>query len=203
MKNLFRFLLIFITSYTVAAQAMETPPDVLAKQTTDEVLAIIKTDKDVQAGNRQKILQLVETKVLPYFDFNHMARLALGKYWGGANAKQQDDLITEFRTLLVHTYASSLSLYRDQIIEVKPLEIKSEENDVLVRSIIRRLGKTPVQLGYNMEKTLEGWKVYDVNIDNVSLVTTYRSTFANEINRNGIDGLIKVLAEKNYSNSKR
>jgi len=179
-----------------AVLANDTPPDVLARTTTQEVLTILKQDKDLQNGNQAKVYQLVEAKILPNFDFNRMTQLALGKHWPRATAKQKQALVTEFRNLLVRTYSSSLTAYTDQTIEFKPLTMKPDDTDVTVRSEIRQPGGQPIPINYSMYKTAFGWKVYDVTIDSVSLVTNYRASFANTIRQNGIDGLIKALADQ-------
>jgi phospholipid transport system substrate-binding protein len=179
-----------------AALANDTPPDVLARTSTQEVLAILKQDKELQNGNQAKVYQLVEAKILPNFDFNRMTQLALGKNWPRATAKQKQSLVTEFRNLLVRTYSSSLTAYTNQTVEFKPLAMKPEDTDVTVRSEIRQPGGQPIPINYSMYKTAFGWKVYDVTIDGVSLVTNYRASFANTIRQNGIDGLIKALADQ-------
>jgi phospholipid transport system substrate-binding protein len=171
-----------------------TPPDVLARTTTQEVIAILKQDKELKRGNQAKVYQLVEAKILPNFDFNRMTQLALGKHWPRATAKQKQALVTEFRNLLVRTYSSSLTAYSDQTIDFKPLAMKPDDTDVTVRSEIRQPGGQPIPINYSFYKTAFGWKVYDVTIDNVSLVTNYRASFASTIRQSGIDGLIKTLA---------
>lgn len=177
-----------------AALAADTPPDVLARTTTQEVLTILKQDKELQNGNLAKVYQLVEAKVLPNFDFNRMTQLALGKHWPRATAKQKQELVTEFRNLLVRTYSSSLTAFTNQTVEFKPLAMKPGDTDVTVRSEIRQPGGQPIPIDYAMYKTDFGWKVYDVTIDSVSLVTNYRASFSNTIRQSGIDGLIKALA---------
>ena len=179
---------------TAALAAADTPPDELARATTQEVLAILKQDKELQGGNLNKVYQLVEAKVLPHFDFNRMTQLALGKHWPRATAKQKQALVTEFRNLLVRTYSSSLTAYSNQTVEFKPLAMKPDATDVTVRSEIRQPGGQPIPIDYSMYKTTFGWKVYDVAIDSVSLVTNYRASFSNTIRQSGIDGLIKTLA---------
>ena len=176
------------------ALAADTPPDVLARTTTQEVLTILKQDKDIQNGNQSKVYQLVEAKILPNFDFNRMTQLAVGKHWPRATAKQKQELVTEFRNLLVRTYSSSLTAFTNQTVEFKPLAMKPDETDVTVRSEIRQPGGQPIPIDYSMYKTAFGWKVYDVSIDGVSLVTNYRASFSSTIRQNGIDGLIKTLA---------
>lgn len=180
----------------LALAANDTPPDVLARTTTQEVLAILKRDKSIQSGNQARVYQLVEAKILPNFDFNRMTQLALGKNWPRATAKQKQDLVTEFRNLLVRTYSGSLTAFTDQTVEFKPLTMMPGDTDVTVRSEIRQPGGQPIPIDYSMYKTAFGWKVYDVTIDSVSLVTNYRASFANTIRQQGIDGLIKTLADQ-------
>lgn len=178
------------------ALAEDTPPDVLARTSSEEVIAILKKDKELRSGNQAKVYQLVEAKILPNFDFNRMTQLALGKNWPRASAKQKQQLVTEFRNLLVRTYSSSLTEFTGQTVEFKPLALKPDDTDVTVRSEIRQPGGQPIPVNYSMYKTDFGWKVYDVTIDNVSLVTNYRASFASTIRQSGIDGLIKTLAEQ-------
>jgi phospholipid transport system substrate-binding protein len=195
MLRIFFLLLALVSaSHAGPALAADTPPDVLARTTTQEVLAILKQDKDIQGGNVNKAYQLVEAKILPNFDFNRMTQLAVGKHWPRATAKQKQSLVTEFRNLLVRTYSSSLTAFTNQTVEFKPMTIKPDDTDVTVHSEIRQPGGQPIPIDYRMYKTDFGWKVYDVSIDGVSLVTNYRASFATTIRQNGIDGLIKMLA---------
>jgi phospholipid transport system substrate-binding protein len=180
-----------------AALAQDTAPDTLVKGVTQEVLGVIKQDKDIQAGNQRKTIALVEEKVLPHFNFTRMTALAMGVNWRKATPDQQTLLVEQFRTLLVRTYSTALTSYRNQTIEFKPLRAQANDTDVMVRSEVRQSGAEPVGIDYSMEKTPAGWKVYDVVVGGVSLVTTYRDTFANEVRNNGVDGLIKVLSDKN------
>jgi len=180
-----------------AALAQDTAPDVLVKGVTQEVLGVIKQDKDIQAGNQKKTIALVEEKVLPHFNFARMTALAMGPNWRKATPEQQQALIEQFRTLLVRTYSTALSSYRNQVIDFKPMRAQATDADVTVRSEVRQPGAESVSIDYSMEKTSGGWKVYDVVVGGVSLVTTYRDTFTNEVRNNGIDGLIKALAAKN------
>ena len=180
-----------------AALAQDTAPDTLVKGVTQEVLGVIKQDKDIQAGNQRKTIALVEEKVLPHFNFARMTALAMGPNWRKATPEQQKALIEQFRTLLVRTYSSALSSYRNQVIDFKPLRAAATDADVIVRSEVKQPGGEPVSIDYSMEKTPSGWKVYDVVVGGVSLVTTYRDTFTNEVRNNGVDGLIKALADKN------
>lgn len=176
------------------AWAGDTPPDVLARTTTQEVLAILKQDKAIQGGDQSRVYQLVEAKILPNFDFNRMTQLAIGKHWPGATPQQKQALVIEFRNLLVRTYSRSLMEFSNQSVEFKPMAIKPDDTDVTVHTEIRQPGAQPLPIDYSMYKTTFGWKVYDVAIDNVSLVTNYRSSFSSTIRQSGIDGLIKTLA---------
>lgn len=194
LRSFFLLLALVFGMNSSLALANDTPPDVLARTTTQEVLAILKQDKDLQNGNLSKVYQLVEAKILPNFDFNRMTQLAVGKHWPRATAKQKQELVTEFRNLLVRTYSSSLTAFTNQTVEFKPMTIKPDDTDVTVRSQIRQPGGQPIPIDYSMYKTAFGWKVYDVAIDGVSLVTNYRASFSTTIRQNGIDGLIKMLA---------
>jgi phospholipid transport system substrate-binding protein len=178
------------------AQKM-TPPDALARTVSDEVLAVLRADKDIQAGNRKKVIDLVEKKVLPHFNFVRMTQLAAGRHWRQASPEQQKSLVGEFRTLLVQTYAATLTAYRDQQVEYRPLRIQPDATEVVVKSLINPPGGTPVTVDYKMEKSNAGWKVYDVVVADLSLVQSYRGTFNTEVQKGGIDGLVKALAEKN------
>ena len=184
-----------------AGFAADVPPDVLARTTSQEVLAVLRTDKDIQSGNLNKIYDLVEAKVLPNFDFNRMTQLAIGKHWARATPQQKQSLVTEFRNVLVRTYATSLTALGNQAIDFKPLTMKPDDADVTVQSVIKQPGGQPIPIDYSMYKTAFGWKVYDVTIDSVSLVTNYRASFANTIRQSGIDGLIQILAEKSRGGS--
>ena len=196
MKLFFALCFSFFAN-TVSAQ--DLAPDVQVKKITDEVIEIIKQDKDIQAGNRKKIDQLVDVKVLPHFNFSRMTALAMGRNWPKANAEQQKVLTAEFRTLLVHTYSGALSTYKNEVIEFRPLRAAAGDTDVMVRTQIKRPGTEPISIDYSMEKMPAGWKVYDVVVGGVSLVTNYRETFNAEIRDGGMDGLIKSLAGKNRS----
>ncbi len=181
------------------AAAQETAPDTLVRKSIDEVLALIKADKELQGGNQKKLLDLVEEKVLPHFDFSRMTRLAVGRNWAQASDVQKEALTKEFRTLLVRTYSTSLSQYRNQTIDVKPARVAAQEKETTVRTVVNQPGGQPIPIDYGMERTDKGWKVYDVVVDGVSLVTTYRSSFNDQIQRSGVDGLVKTLAERNRS----
>ncbi|HSN22030.1 MAG TPA: ABC transporter substrate-binding protein [Usitatibacter sp.] len=197
-----RFLLIaLLAAFAPLGAAAQEAPDAMVKRIADEVIAIVKTDKDVQAGNSAKVVALAEQKVLPHFDFTRMTRLAVGRNWSQATPEQREALTKEFRTLLVRTYSSSLSQYRDQKIQVKPLQASPGDEDVLVRTAVIQQGGPPIPIDYRMEKAKDGWKVYDVVIDGASLVTTYRGSFNEQIQRSGIDGLVKTLQERNRSSA--
>ena len=182
-----------------AAGAQDIAPDALIKSISDDVIGIIKQDKDIKAGDRKKIDALVDAKVLPHFDFARMTALAMGRNWPKANAAQREALVAEFRNLLVRTYSGALSTYRNEVIEFKPLRAAAGDADVTVRTQVKRPGNAPVSIDYGMEKTPGGWKVYDVVVGGVSLVTNYRDSFNAEVRDSGVDGLIKSLANKNRS----
>jgi phospholipid transport system substrate-binding protein len=188
-----------LSLFAAAVVAQDVAPDALVKSISDDVIGIVKQDKDIKAGNRKKINDLVEAKVLPHFDFARMTALAMGRNWPKANPAQQKELVTEFRTLLVHTYSGALSTYKNEAIEFKPLRAAAGDTDVTVRTQVKRPGSEAVSIDYGMEKTASGWKVYDVVVGGVSLVTNYRETFNTEIRDSGVDGLIKSLASKNSS----
>lgn len=199
-KSLFLFIFFLFFGVANAADVISTStaPDALARSVTDDVLATLRNDKAIQTGDQKKARELIESKIAPHFNFAGMAQLALGKNWSAANPEQRKALVAEFRALLVQTYTASLLLYKDQKIEYRPLKLAADDNDVLVRSLVRQSGGgEPVQVDYGMEKTDTGWKVYNVKIGGISLVESYRSTFNTEIQKNGMDGLIKTLREKN------
>jgi phospholipid transport system substrate-binding protein len=180
------------------AQAQQPAPDVLVKSITEEVVGILKKDKDIQAGDTKKAADLIQTKVVPHFNFMRMTRIAMGRNWRLASPEQQKILADEFKTLLVRTYSTAIANYREQQIDYKPLRAKPGDTEVTVRSDVKQSGSSqPVSIDYEMEKTADGWKVYDVKVGGVSLVTTYRDTFAGEVREHGVDGLIKSLASKN------
>jgi len=192
-----RILALIATALVPALAAAQEAPEALVKRVTDEVLTIIKNDKDLQSGNMTKVVQLADQKVLPHFDFERMTRLAVGKNWREASDAQKQSLVSEFRTLLVRTYSSSLAAYRNQTIEVKPGKTGPADKDAVVRTAVIQQGGPPIPIDYSMEKTDTGWKVYDVVIDGASLVTTYRGSFNDQIQKGGVDGLIKSLQERN------
>ena len=182
-----------------AAKAEVIAPDALIKNTVQEVIAIIKQDKDIQAGDQKKINALVDAKVLPHFDFTRMTQLAVGKYWRTATPGQKQALATEFRNMLVRTYTKVFTVYRDQTVEMKPFRMEAGDTEVTVKTVIIKPGSQPIPVDYEMKIAADGWKVFDISIEGVSMVMSYRGTFASEIQDGGIDGLIKTLSDKNAS----
>ena len=178
------------------AHAQEAP-DALVKRISQEVLDAAKADKDIQGGNKKKVLELVELKVLPYVNFQHMTALAAGRFWREATPEQQKALTNEFRTLLIYTYSGAINQIRDQKLEFKPLIVGDSPDEALVRSQVTRPRGDPIQLNYRLEKLPSGWKIYDVNVLGAWLVETYKGNFSAEISRGGMDGLIQTLVEKN------
>jgi len=195
MKTASGFLLALLAA---AAHAQSLAPDVLVKTITDEVAAAIRKDTDIRSGDTRKAADLIEAKIVPHFNFTRMARIAMARNWRSATAEQQKAIAAEFKTLLVRTYSTALTNYRDQEIDYKPLRAKPDDTEVTVKSDVKPIGATqPVSIDYELEKTDNGWKIYDVKVDGISLVTTYRETFNTEVREHGIDGLIKSLATKN------
>jgi phospholipid transport system substrate-binding protein len=181
------------------AQA-DKAPDTLIKEVSIGVLDAVKTDKSIQAGDVQKVVSLVETRVLPHVNFQRMTASAVGRSWRQATPEQKTKLQDEFKTLLVRTYAGALAQVKDQTIEMKPLRASPTDTEVVVRSEVRGKGE-PIQLDYRMEKLESGWKIYDVNVLGIWLVDNYRSSFAQEISAGGLDGLIAKLVERNKAAS--
>lgn len=180
-----------------AAQAADgSAPDQLIRQLSVEVIESVKSDKDIQAGNVNKIIALVDAKVMPHVNFQRMTASAVGRFWRQATPEQQQKLQAEFKTLLVRTYSGALTQVKDQQIGLKPFRGQPTDTEVVVRTEIRGKGE-PVQLDYRLEKAGAEWKIYDVNVLGIWLADQYRNSFAQEIGANGIDGLIKSLADKN------
>ena len=177
--------------------AQEEAPDVKIKKVTEDVLTIVRQDKDIQSGNTQKAIELVEARVLPHFNFQHMTALAMGRDWNKASPEQKTRLSEEFKTLLVRTYSNALTSYRDQTLRYKPFKMQPGETDVVIKTEIVQPGAKPIQLDYSLEKQGNDWKVYDVIVAGVSLVSNYRDTFNQEVRANGVDSLIQMLANKN------
>lgn len=187
---------VLVVSLVNPARA-EVAPDVLARNTTNEVLRIVRQDKDIKGGNRKKILDLVEQKILPNFDFEHMTQLAVGKNWPKATPEQQQALVDEFRTMLVRTYSSALSSVADYKIEFKPFNAAPGATEVTVNTEVSKPGAPPIPIDYRMDSQNGNWKVFDILVDNVSLVTVYRNSFNSEVRRTGVEGLIAALQRRN------
>jgi phospholipid transport system substrate-binding protein len=183
---------------SLPALAQDEAPDAMVKRLSAEVLATIKADPAIQAGDANRIIALVDSKIMPNVNFSRMTASAVGRYWRQATPEQQKQLQDEFKTLLVRTYSGALGEVRDQTLSFRPMRFKPEDTEVVVRSEVRGKGD-PIQLDYRMEKTPSGWKIYDLNVLGVWLVETYRTQFAQEISSKGIDGLIASLAQRNKS----
>ena len=201
MKKILWTVFLSLLMIVPAASAQEDSPDAMIQGVTEEVLGIVRQDKEIQGGNTQRAIDLVEAKVLPHFNFQRMTALAVGRDWNKANAEQKKRLAEEFKTLLVRTYSNALTGYRNQTIRYRPTRMQAGTTNAVVRSEILQPGNKPIQLQYSVEKQGEGWKVYDVVVAGVSLVSNYRSTFNQEVSANGIDGLIRMLVEKNKQNN--
>jgi len=193
-----------LVAYPVAVIALQLgtawaqeAPDALVKRVSEEILAIAKTDKQVQAGNQERIMEVVRAKILPHINFQRMTQLTAGRYWREATPEQQQALTNEFRTLLVYTYAGAVAQIRNQTLEFKPMRATPDDTEVEVRTAVIQSRGDPIQLNYRLEKGPNGWKIVDVNILGAWLVQTYRNSFAAEIQKGGIDGLIKALNERN------
>lgn len=180
-----------------SASAQQEAPDALVKRVSQEILDLAKTDQQIQAGNQQRIMEVVQSKIIPYVNFQRMTAMASGRYWREATPEQQAALTSEFRTLLVYTYSGAITQIRNQKLDFKPLRADPDDTEVEVRtSVIQPRGEA-MQLNYRLEKTANGWKIYDVNILGAWLVETYKGSFATEISKGGIDGLIKTLSDRN------
>lgn len=185
-------------SFVPAASAEDVAPDVLVRKTTEEVLTVVRNDKDIRAGNVARIVQLIEDKVAPHFDFERMTRLAVGRPWREATPAQRESLIKEFRTLLVRSYSAAFTAYTGIAVEYRPYKMTPGETETTVQTLIKLPGGAPpMGVDYDMGSTPEGWKVYDVRVAGASLIINYRNLFAQEIQSDGIDGLIKSLVDKN------
>jgi len=191
---------ISFASLALPAFAADEAPDALVKRISGEVLATIKADPAIQAGDMNRIVALVDGKIMPNVNFTRMTASAVGRYWRQATPEQQKQLQDEFKTLLVRTYSGALGEVKDQTLHFKPMRMQPTDTEVVVRSEVRGKGE-PIQLDYRLEKTANGWKIYDLNVLGVWLVETYRTQFAQEIGAKGIDGLIASLAQRNKSNN--
>ena len=194
-KWIFSFIIILFSTLVFAGLT----PDELVRKTADDVISAIKSDKDIQSGNKQKIYQLAEEKILPSFDFEKISRLVLGKAWRKATDLQKKQFKSEFRSLLLRTYSIALSKYKDQGIEIKPMRMKPADEIVTVKTEIIQDGAQPIKVNYALAKNGNTWLVFDIVIEGVSLVTNYRSQFSSEIRKGGMDSLNKKLAKKNKS----
>ncbi|MBS1169439.1 MAG: transporter substrate-binding protein [Burkholderiaceae bacterium] len=197
LNRLFAAFFIFAALFAGHASAQEAP-DALIKRISQDVLDSAKADRAIQAGNQKRIQKLVETKILPHVDFQRMTSLAAGRYWHDATPAQKQRLTKEFRDLLVHTYSGAIAQIKDQTLQFRPFRASPSATDVIVYSqVLQTRGREPIQLNYRLEKQASGWKVYDINVLGAWLVQTYKGTFATEIGKGGIDGLIRTLADKN------
>lgn len=179
------------------AVAEPQAPDALVRETTELLLQTIRSDPEIVAGNRKRITEVVEANLVEHFDFARMTRLAVGKDWRRIDPERQPELIREFKTLLVRTYSVSLAEYRDQVITYKPVAVDPDARSVVVQTTITQSGSSPISMNYRMAATAEGWKVYDVIVEGVSLVINYRSLFNSTVESSGVEGLIKLLRDKN------
>ncbi len=197
LMQMFRFVFAVGLVLGAGAALAQEAPDAMVKRVSQDVLATIKSDPKVAAGDQQRIREVVETKLLPNFDFERITALAMGRNWRQASPEQQKQLVDQFRSLLVRTYSGALTQYRNQKMDYKPLRADAGATDVNVKTEVIRQGQAPVQIDYGMTKTANGWKVYDVIVGGVSLVTNYRDEFNEQIRNGGIDGLIASLQRKN------
>jgi phospholipid transport system substrate-binding protein len=201
MKRLLAALVLWLP--VAPGLGQDLAPDALVKNVTLEVVDLISKDKEIQAGNRARLVSVIEQKVLPHFNFSAMTALAMGQNWPKATPEQKKRLTEEFRTLLVRTYASALAAYSEQKFDFRPLRAKPTDTDVTVHVRVLQPGAQPVTLDYSMEKTAHGWKVYDVMVGGVSLVANYRTEFANTVRASGVDGLVRDLNAKNRALAER
>jgi phospholipid transport system substrate-binding protein len=197
MRKLLRIVMLWLAAAALPAAGQDMGPDALVKNVTLEVVEIISKDKEIKAGSRAKLIEVIEAKVLPHFNFGAMTALAMGQNWAKASAEQKKRLTAEFKTLLVRTYASALAAYSEQKFDFRPLRAKPTDTDVTVNVRVLQPGAQAVPIDYSMEKTAGGWKVYDVMVGGVSLVANYRTEFSNTVRASGVDGLIRELEKKN------
>ena len=188
---------LFLLAGSASAQAVDqSTPDGLIKTVVSDVMASVKSDPEIQKGNIPRIVDLVEKKIVPYTDMRRTTEMAMGPNWKKATAEQQAQLVSEFKNLLIRTYSGALSQLRDQTIQFKPLRAAPDDKEVVVKTVVIGRGD-PVPLDYHLEKTANGWRVYDMNIMGVWLVEAYRNQFANQISQNGVEGLVKFLQDRN------
>lgn len=193
------FALLFAASAMLhPARAQTLAPDVLVRNTTEEVLSIVRSDKEIREGKTERIVQLIEEKVAPHFDFMRMTRLAVGRPWREATPEQRDGLVNEFRTLLVRSYAAAFTAYLGIAVEYRPHRMNPGDTETVVQTLIKLPGGAqPMSVDYDMTSTPNGWKVYDVRVAGASLIINYRNLFAQEIQNGGIEGLLRSLTDKN------
>lgn len=188
---------LFLFAGSASAQAVDqSTPDGLIKAVVSDVMASVKSDPEIQKGNIPRIVDLVEKKIVPYTDMRRTTEMAMGPNWKKATPEQQAQLVSEFKNLLIRTYSGALSQLRDQTIQFKPLRAAPDDKEVVVKTLVIGRGD-PVSLDYRLEKTANGWRVYDMNIMGVWLVEAYRNQFANQISQNGVEGLVKFLQDRN------
>ncbi|MDE2388491.1 MAG: ABC transporter substrate-binding protein [Betaproteobacteria bacterium] len=201
MKKIIGILILTLLSLLAfPAWSVEMAPDRLVDKTVKEVIEIIQKDEELKNGSKDKMLDLIETKILPHFNFTRMTQLAMGQHWSKAGPEQQTKLVDEFRTLLVRTYSNALTTYNHETIKVNPIKQLGDNVETTVRTVVvQGKGKEPIPIDYSMEKKPDGWKVYDVTVAGVSLVTNYRGSFNSQVRKGGVDGLLKALADKNKS----
>ena len=195
-KQLIALATVAVATSAIAAAPAEAP-DALVKRISADVIDTAKADKDIQAGNQKRVMDLVESKILPHVDFQRMTALAAGRFWRQATPEQQTQLSNEFKTLLIFTYSGALAQIKNETVEFKPMRNEAADTDVEVRSQVNVSRGEPITLNYRLAKGAQGWKIYDINVLGAWLVETYKGTFAAEINKSGVDGLINKLAERN------
>jgi len=196
LKKMLKLWTLLVALAAVGPALAQTAPDELVRQISNDVIDSVKGDKAIQAGDVGRINALVDSKVMPYVNFQRMTASAVGRYWRSASPEQQARLQQEFKTLLVRTYSGALREVKDQIVQLKPMRSNPADAEVVVRTEVKGKGD-PIQLDYRLEKAGDSWKIYDVNVMGVWLVDQYRNSFAQEIGSNGIDGLITKLTERN------
>ena len=182
-------------------QAIDATPDGLIQAIVNDVMTIVKTDKEIQAGNINRVITLVDQKIMPFANLQRTTQLAMGRNWSKATPEQQNQIAIEFKLLLIRTYAGALTQIKDQTVQYRPFKAAPEDTDVVVRTQVLNKGE-PIQIDYRLEKTPNGWRVYDINVLGAWLIEAYRNQFNNQISQNGIDGLIKFLQERNRQLSK-
>jgi phospholipid transport system substrate-binding protein len=199
--NYVLLLALALAAPVLPAQVVE--PNALLQSATGEVIAAMKQERDLHGGQRTQVASLLDSKILPLFDFPRMTQIAVARNWRLATPEQQAALTTEFKALLVRTYSMALSSYRDQVIEFRSMHTAPGDSEVTVKSVVKQSGTEPIAMDYDMEKTSAGWKVYDIKVAGISLVTTYRESFSEKIRDGGVDGLIKALEDKNRQGDSR